>query len=166
MSDGRKQVVTGTIPAAPDAVFAVLADPARHTEIDGAGMLRGAPSESKPMSAVGDSFDMNMDQDPFGTYVMRNEILAFEPGRRIAWAPGIHPSIDLGEMLTKAGAPGDIDFSGYFYAWDLEPAAGGGTAVTHTCDWNGVRDERAVAFFPRVTAEQMAESIARLGRSV
>ena len=41
MGDERKQVVTGSVEAPPEAVFAVLSDPANHTGIDGAGMLRG-----------------------------------------------------------------------------------------------------------------------------
>lgn len=44
MSDAMKQQVSGTIPASPEAVFALLSDPARHTELDGAGMVQGQAS--------------------------------------------------------------------------------------------------------------------------
>lgn len=90
----------------------------------------------------------------------KRQIIAFEPGRRIAWAPGLHDvPADLAKKL------GDIDFSGYHYAWDLAPTEGH-TEVTHTYDWSGVKDERAVAFFPRVTPEQMAQTIARIAATV
>jgi hypothetical protein len=43
MSKDRSLQVSGTIDAPPDKAFALLADPARHTELDGAGMLRSTP---------------------------------------------------------------------------------------------------------------------------
>ena len=153
MSDDRKQVVTGTVAAPPERVFAVLADPARHTEIDGAGMLRGIASSSGPVTGVGDAWVMNMN----GDYQMRSEVIDFEPGQRIAWAPALDPLDALSHLV------GDIDFRGYHYAWELAPGPDGGTDITHTYDWNGVQDERALPFFPRVTSEQMAITIERLG---
>lgn len=161
MGNDKVQVVTGTIAATPAEVFAVLADPNRHTELDGSDMLRGAPAGEKPVTAVGDSFLMDMHQEGLGEYQMRNEILAFEAGRRIAWVPlpnRISP--EIAELL------GDIDPTGYHYAFDLEPTGEGHTAVTHTYDWNGVKDERALPFFPRVSADQMAQTIARLADAV
>ncbi len=59
MSDERTQVVRGTVDAAPERVFAVLCDTANHTEIDGAGMLRGI-AESSGLTGVGDSWVMNI----------------------------------------------------------------------------------------------------------
>lgn len=41
MGDSERLTVTRTVAAGPAQVFAVLADPARHTEVDGAEMLRG-----------------------------------------------------------------------------------------------------------------------------
>ena len=159
MSDERTQVVTGVVAAPPELVFAVLADPARHTEIDGAGMLRGIASSSGPVTGAGDSWVMNMNQENLGDYQMRSEVIAFEPNQRIAWAPALHPPDALAHLV------GDIDFKGYHYAWELAPAADGGTEITHTYDWSGVSDERALPFFPRVSPEQMAVTIDRLGKA-
>ena len=159
MSDERKQVVTGTVDARPERVFAVLSDPANHTAIDGAGMLRGLASNPGPVQAVGASWVMNMNQPNLGDYQMRSEVIAFDTGRQIAWAPGIHPPDSLAHLV------GDIEFQGYHYAWDLAPGADGGTEVTHTYDWSGVKDERALPFFPRVTTDQMSETINRLGQA-
>lgn len=157
MSADRKLQVSGTVDAPPQQVFALLADPARHTELDGAGMLRGLGSPCDPVTAVGDSFVMNMDQDGIGEYQMRNEITAFEADRRIAWAPAIHPPGALSHIL------GELDPSGHTYGWELAPTAEGGTQITHVYDWSGVADENAIGIYPRVSQEQMSGSITRIG---
>jgi uncharacterized protein YndB with AHSA1/START domain len=156
MSDSRQLEVTETVAAPPEKVFALLADPSRHSEIDGAGMLRGLASGRSPVTGIGDSFVMNMNQDGLGDYQMLNEIVDFEPNRRIVWAPTLYPPGALREKV------GDLDMSGYSWSWELEPTAAGGTRVIHTYDWSGVRDARALRLFPRVTEEQMAASISRI----
>jgi uncharacterized protein YndB with AHSA1/START domain len=159
MGEERKQVVTGRVDAPPERVFAVLSDPANHTDIDGAGMLRGLVSSPGPVGGVGDSWVMDMNQPNLGDYQMRSEVIDFEPDRRIAWAPAIHPPDSMAHLI------GDLDFRGYHYAWELEPGPEGGTDITHTYDWSGVKDDRALPFFPRVSAEQMSETINRLGHA-
>lgn len=158
MSQDRILQVSGTIAAPPDKAFALLADPARHPELDGAGMVRGLDSGG-PVTAVGDEFVMRMNQDGIGDYAMRSEVTDYEPGRRIAWAPSIHPPGSLAHVI------GDIDPSGHTYGWELEPTSDGGTRVTHTYDWSGVADEGALGLYPRVTEEQMSASIAKLGEA-
>ena len=56
------------------------------------------------MTGVGDSWVMNMNQSNLGDYQMRSEVIAFEAGRQIAWAPGIHPPDSLAHLM------GDLDF--------------------------------------------------------
>lgn len=153
----KKLQVTSTISASPEAAFALLADPDRHTELDGAGMLRGLESGPSPVTGTGDAFVMNMNQEGLGDYRMRNEITVYEAGRKIGWAPALYPADQLAHLI------GDLDPSGHQYIWELEPADGGGTRVTHIYDWSGVKDEKAVPLYPRVSAEQMAASIERLG---
>ena len=157
MGEDRKLQVSGTVEAPPEAVFALLADPARHTELDGAGMLRGVDGAPGPITGVGDSFVMNMNQDGIGDYQMRNEVVEFEPGRRIAWAPSIHPPGALSHVI------GELDPSGHTYGWELEPSGDGRTRVTHTYDWSGLRDENALSLYPRVSEEQMSGTLDRLG---
>jgi uncharacterized protein YndB with AHSA1/START domain len=156
VSDDKKQQVSGSIPASPEAVFALLSDPARHSELDGAGMVQGLASGTSPITAVGDAFVMDMVQEGIGTYQMRSEVTAFEPGRAIAWAPAIHPVGALSHVI------GGMDPSGHIWGWDLAPAADGGTDVTHTYDWSGVKDEEALGLYPRVSTEQMHGSIAKI----
>ncbi len=158
MSQDRSLQVSGTIGAPPDKAFALLSDPARHTELDGAGMLRGLDSGGQ-VSSVGDAFVMKMNQDGIGDYMMRSEVTDFEPGRRIAWAPAIHPPGSLSHVI------GELDPSGHTYGWELEPTPEGGTRVTHTYDWSGVTDEGALALYPRVSEEQMTASITRRGEA-
>lgn len=160
MSDERRLQVSGRVDAPPEQVFALLADPGRHTDMDGSGMLRGVDGGGGPVSGVGDAFLMKMNQDGIGDYTMRNEITDFEAGRRIAWAPSIHPPGSLKHVI------GDLDPSGHVYGWELEPTGDGGTTVTHTYDWSGVTDEDALPLYPRVSADQMSASVARIAAAL
>jgi len=155
--DERRIQVTGKVEAPPAALFAVLSDPARHVEVDGADMLRGLDSGPSPVTGTGDAWVMNMEQDGIGQYQMRSEVVLYERDRVIAWAPAIHPTGALSHVI------GELDPSGHIWAWELEPAPDGGSHVTHTYDWSGVKDEGALGLYPRVTAEQMSASIDRLG---
>lgn len=160
MSDSRMLQVSDTIDAPPGTVFALLADPARHTELDGAGYLRGLESSPSPVTGVGDAFVMNMNQEGLGDYRMRSEVVDFEPDRRIAWAPAIEPPGALAHLI------GGVDPSGHTYGWELRPTADGRTEVTHTYDWTGVADENALGLYPRVSEEQMAGSLRRIADAV
>jgi hypothetical protein len=119
--------VSRRIEAPADHIFAVLADPGRHTELDGSGMLRGV-SSGGPISAVGDRFVMNMFFDRFGgDYLMDNHVVEFEPGRRIAWAPAAGDE-RAGNGATPVGVP-----VGHRWIFELAPA-GDATLVTETYD--------------------------------
>lgn len=98
------------VAAPPEAVFALVADPHRHPELDGSGTLRRALSGPRRL-ALGDTFGMRM---RWGLpYVMRNTVVELEPDRLIAWRhPGRHR-----------------------WRYALEPTATG-TRVTETFDWS------------------------------
>ena len=160
MDDDRQLQVSRIIDAPPERIFAVLADPARHRELDGAGMLRGLDSGDAPITAAGQAFVMNMNQDGIGDYQMRSEIVVYEADRRIGWAPAIHPPGALAHII------GELDPSGHTYVWELEPAGDGRTKVTHTYDWSGVRDQNALNLYPRVSKEQMEGSLDRVAAAV
>ncbi|MGQ0630967.1 MAG: SRPBCC family protein [Sporichthyaceae bacterium] len=157
MGDTRT-TATGTVAASPEAVFTVLADPSRHQDIDGAGMLQGMVDGPQALTAVGQSFDIDMHQEGIGDYGMRNTVTEFEPGRRITWAPNVHPPGSMAHIV------GDMKTGGHVYSWVLTPNASGGTDIEHFCDWSGVEDEGFKTFFPRVSAEQLSESIQRVGK--
>jgi uncharacterized protein YndB with AHSA1/START domain len=110
--DERRVSATRVIPAPADAIFALLADPARHPELDGSSMVQ-RPTGSEPPTrlAKGSRFGMAMKLGPI-PYRMSNQVIEFEEGRRIAWR-------HLGRHVWR---------------WELEPVEGG-TKVTETWDW-------------------------------
>lgn len=71
-----------TIPADAATIFDVLADPARHPEIDGSGTVVAARDAPRRLS-LGATFAMGMHHAM--PYVTKNRVVEFEEGRRIAW---------------------------------------------------------------------------------
>ena len=106
------------VTAPAERVFALLADPARHREIDGSGTLRDVRGGSTRL-ALGSRFRMDMRAG--APYVMVNEVVEFEPDRRIAWqARPDRP------WAAKA-------IGGRIWRYELEPREGG-TLVRETWD--------------------------------
>jgi uncharacterized protein YndB with AHSA1/START domain len=115
MSD--RITVQRLIPAPPEPIFDLLADPARHVDIDGSGTVRRARSGGRRLK-LGDSFGMDMKLG--GKYSTRNLIIDFEENRVICWrtlAQGL-----LSKVVT-----------GRTWRYDLEPVDGG-TLVRETWD--------------------------------
>ena len=71
------------IAAPADVIFDLLADPAQHARIDGSGSVRGVRDGSSQRLALGTKFSMDMKVGV--PYRMRNEVVEFEEGRRLAW---------------------------------------------------------------------------------
>ncbi len=110
--------VEGYVQASPTAVFDLLADPSRHLDLDGSGTLRGAMQGPSRLS-LGVRFGMNMKAG--ASYTMVNEVVEFEPDRRIAWQA--RPTISLAARVI----------GGRIYRYELEPQ-GAGTLVRATWD--------------------------------
>ena len=110
--------VSRRIGAPASVIFTALATPSRHLEFDGSGMLRATDYEGA-VGGVGDVFDMRMFNDEFGDYVMRNEVVEFEPDRRIAWAPQRHDVDDDDDWRHR-------------WRYELEPDGPDATVVTET----------------------------------
>jgi len=116
-------------------IFEILANPQRHMDFDGSGMLRGAVVD-RPISNVGDTFTMKMHR--LGDdYLMRNYVVEFEPDRRIFWepAPG-DPSRAEGHDPSKVGIP-----AGYRWGYILTPDSDDVTVVTEVFDHGTVTEE-------------------------
>jgi len=114
------------IAAPAEEVFALLATPRRHLDIDGSGMLRG--SESDAVTAVGDVFVMKMFFKPLGgDYEMNNHVVEFEQDRRIAWEP------ENGAGHPEADSPN----ARWGHRWRFDLAADGPTATVVTETWDG-----------------------------
>ncbi len=119
--------VTRRIPATAKRLFAVLADPARHPEIDGSGMVRAALS-AEPVREVGGSFVMAMHNDEMGDYEMTNHVVAYEEDREIAWEP-VMSAASREEDVADVGVPAH-----HRWGFTLVPEGADLTVVTETFD--------------------------------
>jgi hypothetical protein len=121
-------IVSTTIEATPEQVFAVLADPSAHVDIDGTGWLH-APLDGERITAAGQVFRMAMyhENHPDKDYEMANLVDVFDEPRAIGWKPG-QESADTGEL----------GFGGWTWRYDLEAAGPSSTTVALTYDWSAV----------------------------
>lgn len=100
-----------TVDAPPEVVFAIVADPRQHSRIDGSGSVGSVISAPERLTATGQTFSVRMKM--FGVpYVVRNRVVEFDAGRRIAWR----------------------HFAPNLWRYELRPTADGGTTVTETFD--------------------------------
>ena len=111
------ETVERVIPAPPEKIFDLLADPRRHPEFDGSGSVREAKDAPERLS-LGATFGMSMKLGM--PYSVVNEVVEFDEGRRIAWEPR-----SPGRLLSA--------FSGRVWRYELEPVDGG-TRVRETWD--------------------------------
>jgi len=145
--------VTRTIEAAPEAVFAVLADPSAHSDIDGTGWVRGSLERGRITSA-GQVFRMAMyhPNHPDKNYKIANLVEVFEEPRAIGWKPG-----------TESPETGELSFGGWTWRYDLEEKTPSRTTVTLTYDWSAVPAEvREYIQFPPFAPDHLANSLQHL----
>ena len=155
MADDRVSATT-VINATAGAIFAVLADPAKHAAIDGTGWVRET-LDREPLAAAGQIFRMSMyhPNHPDGHYQTANRVRVFDPPSAIAWEPGY----DAGD--------GTLRFGGWTWRYDLAPAGPSGTAVTLTYDWSAVPDPiREHIGFPPFPPEHLGTSLTHLAELV
>ena len=144
---------TLTIAAAAARVFAVLADPAAHSAIDGTGWVQEA-ADRAPLTEVGQIFRMDMYHPghPDGNYQMANKVQVLDPPRAIGWVPG-----------TDTGDDGHLEFGGWTWRYDLVPLGPSETEVTLTYDWSAVPQRiRAYIQFPPFGPEHLTRSLHHL----
>ena len=133
-----------TVAAPPEVVFAILAVPRQHPRIDGSGTLQGTVSGPERL-AKGAEFGMDMKM--YGLpYKIRNRVVEFEEGRRIAWR----------------------HFGGHRWRYELAPVEGG-TRVTESFDysrynalWSKLIE---VTGFPERNRRGIEETLVRLARA-
>lgn len=98
------------VPAPAKDIFDLLADPRRHSEIDGSGSVKAAHDDAPARLSLGAKFGMDM---KIGVgYSMTNTVVEFEENSRIAWR----------------------HLGGHIWRYLLEPVEGG-TKVTEQFDW-------------------------------
>ena len=146
MSDDALVSGTITVQAPPAVVFAILADPHQHSRIDGSGSVGSVICSPERITATGQTFTVRMKL--FGVpYLIRNRVVEFEAGRRIAWR----------------------HFTANRWRYELTPTADGGTTVTETFDMsraNGLTT-RIVrrARFPERNRAGITETLERLKKA-
>ena len=118
MAESDVETVERVIPATPAKIFALLADPRRHKDIDGSGSVRDAKNLPDKLE-LGSKFGMSM---RIGLpYSMESTVVEFEPNRRIAWQSRA-PIPVLGRFT-----------GGRIWRYELEPVEGG-TLVRESWD--------------------------------
>ena len=148
--------VSRRIEASASAIFRVLADPGRHRELDGSGMLRGAVT-TVPVSGVGDVFIMKMYFAALGDYEMNNHVVEYEPDRRIGWEP------EAGRGHPDAASGQDGSRWGHRWSYELVPDGPGATIVTEVYDCSRAPEQaRSDMIDGEVWTEDMARTLERL----
>ena len=151
MSSTERVAVSAAVNASPARVFAIVSDPAGHVLIDGSGMLEAAP-DARPLTAVGDAFEMDMDREPLGDlpmgkYKVVNTVTRIVPDALIEWNVG-----------TPEYGP-----VGHVYGWEIVPDGPDRSTVTNYCDWSQIRQAvRDRVTFPVVPLAMMEKSVQRL----
>lgn len=145
---------TRRISAPASVLFRIVSSPEGHVDIDGSGMLEAAP-DARPLTAVGETFDMDMDRAPLGDipdmgkYKVRNTVTQIVPDQLFEWSIG---AIDRPPV-------------GHVYGWQLDAVSDTETDVTNYCDWSGISDEaRSRRSWPVVPVHMLEQSVEKLER--
>lgn len=126
--------------APAERIFELIADPANHPLIDGSGSVLASHSTEPRRLELGARFGMDM---KLGLpYKIRNTVVEFEDGSRIAWR----------------------HFNGHRWRWELRDLGDGRTEVTETFDWSTARFPKGIELvgFPARNRESIEASLQRL----
>ncbi len=134
------------IPAPADRIFALLADPSRHREIDGSGTVREAKEGSQQLT-LGSTFGMSMNAG--FAYSMVSTIIEFEPDRRIAWQT--RPVQSLPKQVV----------GGRIWRYELEPRDGG-TLVRESWDITQEKNNWLVRRMRSKAIDAMTKTLERI----
>jgi len=104
---GYVLTVERVISTTPERIFDVLSDAAKHSHIDGSGMLQGNKPGAPQRLTLGATFGMSMKMLHF-PYSTVNRVVEFEPNKRIAWQTG--PTGFMGRIVA-----------GRIWRYELEP---------------------------------------------
>jgi hypothetical protein len=108
--ESRHVAVSRRISASAADIFQILADPKRHVDLDGSGMVRGSVTQTM-VNGVGDVFIMKMYYSKLGDYEMNNHVVEYELNRRIGWEPESgrgHPDASTPDARCTMGATMDL----------------------------------------------------------
>jgi uncharacterized protein YndB with AHSA1/START domain len=154
MADPRDVVTVERVIGAPaEEIFALLADPTRHRDIDGSGTVRDAkPAGSGAVEdelTLGSTFGMKMHLG--FPYSMESTVIEYVENRRLAWQT--RPPGFMGRFT-----------GGRIWRYELEPLDTGGTRVRES--WDVSQDHQKVLLrigpTPKKTRESMEKTLARI----
>lgn len=133
------------LPAEPQRLFDIVADPAMHPVIDGSGTVQRVQDGNPERLALGAKFGMDMKIG--APYKITNTVVEFEDGHRLAWR----------------------HFNGHIWRYLFEPAAEG-TTVTEQWDASHLpavkRLVLRIAGFPGRNRAGIQATLQRLGELV
>ena len=122
---GQRKISRRVTVHAPAAeVFALVADPHRHPDIDGSGTVRHAPVTGPSQLSNGAKFTVAMKQ--YGVpYKITSTVTAFERDRLLEWQ---HPM-------------------GHRWRWEFAETEPGTTEITETFDYSTAKAPRMLEIF-------------------
>jgi hypothetical protein len=135
------------IPAVPQQLFDIVADPAMHPVIDGSGSVRDAREGNPARLSEGAKFGMDMKLG--ASYKITNKVIEFDEGKQIAWR----------------------HFNGHVWRYTFEPVDGG-TKVTEQWDARPAKNRIGLVLmgFPsrnrrgiRATLQRLEEHVTATG---
>ena len=114
-----------------------------------------AAHDARPLTAVGDTFDMDMDREPLGDaplgqYQVRNWVTRLEPGRLIEWSTN----------LIEEDAP-----FGSVFGWRIEPVSDSECDVTNYNEWSQLTEEWKSSW-PIIPLEALEASVENLDQAM
>ena len=136
----ERQISTSRVIAADrQAIFDVIADPAKHSLIDGSGTVQQSRESGPERLEKGATFGMDMKIG--ASYKITNTVVEFEEGERIAWR----------------------HFGGHRWRYEFKDVDGG-TEVTETFDWSRAKSPLALelARYPKRNLKGMKATLERL----
>lgn len=141
MTQDRIVSATRAISASADRIFALIADPSRHSEWDGNGnVASSAPGQR--VHQVGEVFKTTLT----GGEIRENHIVEFIEASQIAWLPA--------ELRKQP--------PGHLWRFQLSQVNPSLTTVTHTYDWTALTDTKRLVRAQATTAEMLRASLDRL----
>ncbi len=151
-ADSTRNVATVErfVAAPAGKIFDLLADPSRHSEIDGSGTVKGHPAGSQRLR-LGSKFGMSMKMG-IG-YTMENTVVEFDENALIAWQP------------RPAQALFGLFIGGRIWRYQLHPQ-NGGTLVRESWDISQERFPLAVRSMRSKTVDAMTKTLDRIAQHV
>jgi hypothetical protein len=139
VQSGKRTVTRRAVVNAPaTTLFALLADPHRHYELDGSGTIRDVPVVGPDRLTEGARFSVGMTQ--YGVpYTITSRVTAFDEDRLIEWR---HPV-------------------GHRWRWQLEPLGPGQTQVTESWDYTRAKGARLLELtgYPAKNGEGISRTL-------